>query len=256
MFAKFDLKKLTITSLTLIVLSATFSLCTPAMASAGMTQWSTTSILYQYGTSFELGDENRSLMTFEHANGWTYGDNFFFFDVENAERDGDSTQTNLYGEFSPRLSAGKILKKDLSFSIVKDVLLAGTIEMGSGFHNYLYGVGFSLNIPKFSYFDLNVYIRDNQNQSGTTYQITPVWGLPFNLGPLKMLFEGFADIAGEEGDNSSNIDFQPRLFVDVGNFWGTPDSLFVGTEYIYWHNKYGIKGLNEHNATLAVKWTF
>lgn len=256
MFPEFTIRLKALTIGSFLVLLAAACLLAPGNSYAGLAQWSTTSILYQYGTDFALGDSTRSLMTFEHADGWTYGDNFFFFDVENPERDGDRTLTNIYGEFSPRLSFGKMLGKDLSFAFVKDVLLAGTVEMGNGFHNFLYGVGFSLDLPKFSYFDLNLYVRNDQSQSGATYQVTPVWGLPFQAGPVKMLFEGFADFAGREGLKSSNIDIQPRLLVDVGNFWGQPDAVYVGTEYIYWHNKFGIKGLNEHVATAALKLTF
>jgi nucleoside-specific outer membrane channel protein Tsx len=176
--------------------------------------------------------------------------------VTNPDRTGNGTTTSLYSEFSPRLSLGKISGKKLAFGPVKDVLLAGTVEMGNGFHNYLYGVGFSLDLPKFAFFDLNVYVRNALGQKGTTYQITPAWALPFSIGSAKLMFEGFADIAGSEGTAKSNIDFQPRLLLDVGNYMGSPDSIWLGVEYIYWHNKFGVDGVDEYAPQAMLKWVF
>ncbi|NOY13805.1 MAG: DUF5020 domain-containing protein [Deltaproteobacteria bacterium] len=243
--------------LTVLTLITAFAVCgSVGNAVAGSAQWQSSNIQYLYGNNFKLGDKTRSTITFEHANGWKYGDNFFFVDIGNADRSGNTTQTNLYAEFSPRLSLGKITGKDLSFGFVKDILLAGTLEAGEGFHNQLYGVGFSLDLPKFAFFELNIYVRDNLNQDGTTYQITPVWALPFSVGKVKLLFEGFVDYAGKEGTAVANFDAQPRLLVDVGNFWGAPDSLYAGTEYIHWHNKFGVDGVDERVFQGMLKWVF
>ncbi len=241
---------------TILVMIALLAVCGTTEALAGAAQWQTSNIQLLYGNGYELGDNTRSTLTFEHANGWKYGDNFFFLDVINPLKDGQDSTNDLYAEFSPRLSISKISGKDLSFAFVKDVLLAGTLEMGIYSHNYLYGVGFSLDLPKFAFADINIYVRDNPNESGQTYQITPVWALPFTVGSAKMLFEGFADIAGSEGTTEFNIDFQPRLLLDVGNFWGASDSLWAGVEYIYWHNKFGIDGVDESLPQAMVKWVF
>lgn len=236
---------------------ALFALCLfAAPALAGSAVWSTTNVQFLYGEDFELGDTIRTTLTVEHANGWKYGDNFFFLDVINPNRQSDSSSTDLYAEFSPRLSISKMTGANLAFGPIKDVLLAGTVEMGNGFHNYLYGLGLSLDLPKFAYFDLNVYVRNNLSQEDTTYQVTPCWALPFSVSSTKLLFEGFADIAGKEGNAARNIDFQPRLLVDVGNYAGAPDSLWVGIEYIYWNNKFGVEGVDEHNPQAMVKWVF
>jgi len=241
---------------TLLILVTMLVVCGATQALAGAAQWQSSNLQYLYGNNFKLGDETRSTITFEHANGWKYGDNFFFVDITNPDRSGDKTDTGFYGEISPRLSIGKIAGKDLSFSIVKDVLVAGTLEVGEGFHNQLYGLGFSLDLPTFAFFDLNIYVRDNLNESGTTYQITPVWALPFSIGSVKMVFEGFIDFAGKEGNTAANFDAQPRLLVDLGNFWGAPDCLYAGTEYIHWHNKFGVDGVDEKVFQGMVKWVF
>lgn len=240
------------TLLILITLLAVYS----TTAFAGAAQWQTSNVELLFGSGYELGDNSRSTFTFEYANGWKYGDNYFFLDVVNPFRDGQNSTNDLYAEFSPRLSIGKITGKNMGFAFVKDVLLAGTVEMGQYSHNLLYGVGFSLDLPKFAFADINIYIRDNPNESGNTYQVTPVWALPFTVGSAKMLFEGFADIAGSEGNTEFNIDFQPRLLLDVGNFWNAPDALWAGVEYIYWHNKFGVDGVDESLPQAMVKWIF
>ncbi len=52
-----------------------------------------------------------------------------------------SSGTCYYGELSPRLSLGKIYGKEMRLGITKGVLVTSTAEIGSGFHNYLYGPG-------------------------------------------------------------------------------------------------------------------
>jgi nucleoside-specific outer membrane channel protein Tsx len=225
-------------------------------ASAGSAAWQSTNFQYLYGSGFKLGAKERSTITVEHANAWKYGDNFFFLDATDPETNRSGSSTALYAELSPRFSLSKITNSNLSFPLVKDVLVATTLEMGQGFHNYLYGVGLSLDLPKFAFADLNMYVRNDPKQYGVTYQITPCWALPFTIGPAKMLFEGFVDIAGAEGSSEFNIDAQPRLLLDVGNFWGAPDSLFAGTEVIYWHNKFGVKDVKETAPQAMVKWVF
>jgi nucleoside-specific outer membrane channel protein Tsx len=229
-------------------------------AQAGAAVWQETNFQYLWGANFKSletktsKDNNRSTITVEHADAWKYGDNFFFFDITNPEINRNGPRTSIYGEISPRLSIGKITGLDLSAPYVKDVLVAGTLELGNGFHNYLYGLGLSLNLPKFNFADLNVYVRNDTVQSGVTYQITPCWQLPFTIGKANLVFEGFSDIAGAEGGLSFNIDAQPRLLLDLGKFWDKPGNLFVGTEFMYWHNKFGIKGVDEYAPQAMVKW--
>jgi nucleoside-specific outer membrane channel protein Tsx len=66
--------------------------------------WSNTSLWYLHGNTFELGDRSRSIVRIEHADGWEYGDNYFFFGVMNSNMVG----TTLYGEVVPRFLLSKI----------------------------------------------------------------------------------------------------------------------------------------------------
>lgn len=223
-------------------------------------EWSTTNVQLLHGDGYELGDNSMAIMTLEHANGWKYGDNFFFLDVSNPDAEG----TGYYAEFSPRLSLGKISGKDMSFGIVKDILLAGTQEMGSGLRAQLLGVGLALNLPRFAFADINLYYRKSERdwlavQTGSGAQATIDWLLPFELGGQKIALEGFADYAwGEKGGSApkaDNLIAGPRLLIDAGNWFGAPGTLQVGVEYQIWRNKYGVNGVDEDIPQVMVKWT-
>ena len=236
------------------------SLLTSVSATGQAAEWSTTNVQLLHGEGYELGDNSMTILTVEHANGWKYGDNFFFLDVSNPASQG----TGYYAEFSPRLSLGKISGKDMSFGIVKDVLVAGTLEMGEDLRAYLLGIGLALDLPKFAFADINFYYRESERdwlveQTDAGAQVTIDWLLPFQIGGQKMAFEGFVDYAwGEDGGSApkaDNLVAGPRLLVDVGNWFGAPGTLQAGVEYQVWRNKYGVKGFDEDIPQLMVKWT-
>src|SRR5690606_40214000 len=97
----------------------------------------------------------------EYAAKVKYADVFFF--VDRARTDADAKST--YFELAPRLSLGEVTGKDLSFGPVKDVLVATTWEAdSSNFDNFLYGIGFSLDIPYTQYANINFYKAENELQ--------------------------------------------------------------------------------------------
>ena len=139
---------------------------------------------------------------------WKYGDNFFFLDriFYNGKEDGNVGPNTYYGEFSPRLSFGKIFDKRLVFGPIKDVLLAITYEFGEGDNeSYLLGPGFDLNIPGFDYFQLNFYQRQTEgNRPGDgVWQITPVWSYTIPVGNSNVLIDGFMDWVVDNDKNAS-----------------------------------------------------
>jgi nucleoside-specific outer membrane channel protein Tsx len=214
--------------------------------------WSSTSAWLLHGDRFELGASERTLMRLEHADGWKYGDNYFFVDFIDA---GDN-DTTFYGEFAPRLSLGRITGRDLGFGPVKDVLLAGAVNAGEDFRAWLYGAGVDLAVPGFSYFQVNAYVRDDKALPGSSWQLTPVWLYPFKLGRLNFEFQGFIDFIGAEGPTEFNYVAAPRLWLDLGALWGAPGHLQAGFEYLYWKNKYGVDGVNESVLQPSLRWTF
>ncbi|NVK25808.1 MAG: nucleoside-binding protein [Gammaproteobacteria bacterium] len=214
------------------------------------TIWSDFSLTYLKGSSYEVGDTDREVLTFEHANGTTWGGSFLFFDrLESANGDNET-----YGEFSARIRV-----KELS-GFVKSIYVVPSLEMGAfdgvsgfsnSFTNYLYGVGIDLDVPHFQFFQLNGFYRNNQTGENN-YQATLVWGVP--IGPL--FYDGFLDWTTSTDDSESSMNFTSQLKYDIAPHIGLDSKLFVGIEYAFWNNKFGIDGVDERNANLLVKYHF
>ncbi len=222
-----------------------FALCTILInASYGkesLFDWTSTNAQILAGSDYELGDQTRQIITLEHANGWKYGSNFLFLDISEPFDD----DTDLYGEFYTFLSFEKIFGNDFGDGLIKDVSLTAGTNLGEDFRAYLGGIMFDMKIPGFDLFQLQFYAFDNKDLNDTTYQITPVWDTHFNISSATFRFKGFTDFIGEEGTNSKQILSQPQLLLDLGSLKGSPETLYLGLEYQYWKNKFGIEGVTE-----------
>ncbi len=227
--------------------------------------WSENSVSFLRGENYELGNEKRTIYTYEHASGWKYGDNFMFFDVTDPFAGTGRGATQVYGEWSPRFSIGKILNFYNKDRIVQDILLAATVEHGrSGVISraFLYGLGFDFKIPKFAFFKYNIYVRNTIDTVGTTFQSTFSWMIPFGFSKVKFQFQGYLDIVhGQEGTGSSIIESHwhtaPQLLLDIGNFWNASNAIWAGFEYQYWSRKFGgSSNPVENNLQLMAKWVF
>lgn len=212
--------------------------------------WSTTSVQLLSGKDYKApGDTSydQEILTFEHASGGWYGDNFFFADIEKT----GSKSPSIYFEWAPRFSLGKLAGVELGGPIA-DVSVALQLNQASGFREiYLYGVGLDIKVPGTRFFQANLYQRDNLAADGTSIQLTLVWEAAFLND--KLTFGGFLDYATEEGDKKTyiaeaNLLTQPQLLYWVHKDFG------LGIEYQYWQNKLGIKDLNESVPQLMVKW--
>ncbi|MBN1008094.1 DUF5020 family protein [Amphritea pacifica] len=222
-----------------------------SMSASAEMLWSSFSLTYLNGSDYEVGDPDRQVVTVEHASGHSWGDNFFFLD----RLESDNGDSENYMELSPRLSLSSLTGNDLSFGPVKDVLLAGTWESGEGFDNFLAGVGVSLDVPGFQYFNANLY-RANNDKSSNDTQLTLTWGLPFALSDAEFLYDGFIDWTTSESDKASEMNFTSQLKWNAGKLIGTKAPVYVGVEYAYWNNKFGIDGVDERNPALLLKWHF
>ena len=206
------------------------------------TVWSDFSVTYLNGSNYEVGDSDRQVMTLEHAAGTSWGDSFMFFD--HLVSDNDDTET--YGEFSPRI---RLTKLDNSF--LTALYLAPSAELGDGFTNYLFGIGTDLSIPGFNYFKVNAYHRNNEF-TDSNYQLTVTWGVP--IGPL--YYDGFMDWTNSVDNNEASMNLTSQLKYDVAKYVGLDSKLFLGVEYVFWNNKFGIDGVDERNVNLLVKYHF
>lgn len=208
--------------------------------------WNAFNAQLLHGTGFKLEREKAETLTLEWVNGWAYGDNFAFVDIRPLR--GNSS---FYGEWSPRLSFSKISGKAFSAGPVEDVLLSGTLEKGEGFANYLIGAAVDLDVPGFNFVQTNGYLRENPDLPGTTWQVTVVWNATFETGPAHWMFNGYFDWAGSEGEagtsayEKQNFLIQPQLLLDVGRLVKRQEQVYFGIELWYWHNKFGISGVEE-----------
>jgi len=210
--------------------------------------WTSNNIQLLHGSHFKSTDKTRTITTIQHANGWRYGENFIFVDIDNrAEAD----HYALYGEFYPRLSWSKISGQEPSLPLFKDFSLvaglnAGNLPESDPFRAYLLGFGAKFNLPAFKYFVIDVMAFKSENESTTGVQISPVWSAPFQIGSVKFEFKGYLDWQSADATGGvSSILTQPQLLVDVGDLLGYSDSFYAGIEYHYWRNKFGIKNLDE-----------
>ena len=233
--------------------------------------WQDNSLTYLNGIDFKVDPPKQQTVTFEHASGWSFGDLFLFVDgikynteATNGAGDGHS----FYGEISPRLSFGKISGADLSFGPVKDVLLAATYEFGEDdVESYLIGPAVDLNIPGFDYFQLNTYLRtpDGKRDGKNVWQITPVWSYTVPVGNSNVVIDGFIDwVVDNDKSYHANFHFNPQIKYDLAKGMGWGEKFYVGVEYDYWSDKYGIDdnsflgddilgGTNQSAISLLVK---
>lgn len=222
----------------------------PIYASAQpLFDWSSNNIQLLHGNHFNSTDNTRTITTIQHADGWKYGENFFFIDIDNrAEAD----HYAIYGEFYPRLSWSKITGKTPSFSLFKDFSLVAGLNAGNQperdpFRAYLLGAGIKFNMPGFDFFVIDVMAFKSENVNTTGVQISPAWNSRFPIGSLNFEFKGFLDWQSADVTGGvSNVLAQPQLLLDVGDIFGYSKTFYAGIEYQYWHNKFGVKHLNEN----------
>ncbi|OAL77227.1 ion channel protein Tsx [Acinetobacter sp. SFB] len=245
-------------------LTQIFATCALA-STAALTQaapiWQDFSVTGLYGENYEVVDDQQTTMTVEYAAKVKYADVFFFVDRLHGGNDHKST----YFELSPRLSLGEVTGQKLAFGPVKDVLVAttweGNSEDGNNFDNFLYGVGFDLDIPYTQYASVNFYRANNENNADD-YQMTITYGIPFKLGSEDFLVDGFLDWSTAEKDSdptklhASELNWTTQWKWNAGKHISPDTRLYLGIEHSVWNNKFGIPNANENNVSALVKYHF
>ncbi|WP_440875942.1 nucleoside-binding protein [Thalassotalea sp. PLHSN55] len=209
--------------------------------------WSDASISYLYGSNYEVGDDEKSVMTLEHASGHTWGSTFTFVDrLHDHNLGGNET----YGEISANIDLA-----EFENSWVNKFYVSPQLEFGSNpfnnFNNVLYGVGVRLNVPKAKYVNVTLYRRNNDLIDDNN-QVTIVWAFQLTNN---IVYDGFTDIVDSNSERDSQYNITSQLKYDIGQHFNISKStLYLGIEYTYWHNKFGIDGITENNANFLVKW--
>ena len=231
--------------------------------------WSSSEVHYSSGDYLNFAtdkhDVTTSILTFQHASGHKYGKNFFFVDHSRSD-----TGSGFYGEWYSTFSLGAITGSDMSFGMVKDVgFLAGlNLAPGASSMHTLPGVSLALDLPGFAFANLDITGYNNIKTNGasgeeSSYMLDFNWAYPFKAGGLSWSVEGHAEyIAGRDMKDGSTtlqdwILMQPQVRMDLGEALGNEaGNFFVGIEYQYWKNKYGVRDQNESMVQLQTVWNF
>ena len=250
-------------------------LLTASPAAAGLVDWSTTELHFQYGhleNPFSDLNDDTFILTLQNALGWKYGESFFFADfIEDVERD-NFNDTDLYFEWYPSFSLGKLTGKHLGIGPIKDfsLLLGLNVSVDAKVIKYLPGLRIAWNLPGFAFLntELTAYIDDSRGVSrggapkeSDSFMLDINWACPFSIRGLSFSIEGHAeyiDVRTNEFGNrvKSWILAQPQLRLDLGEaLLGTANRVFIGLEYQYWMNKLGTEN-DESVPQFLLVWRF
>lgn len=229
--------------------------------------WSETELHIQHGqlnqpfAAQSNTDIDTTIFTLQHASGWDYGSQFFFFDYARTA-DGDE----LYGEWYPFFSSKQILGSQYSGPIQDIGLVLGVnAAPDAEVVKYLPGVQVNWAVPGFSFFNtlLTAYIDDSKGlagngapKEGNSAMLDVAWRLPLNVQEQQFSIEGHAEYIRERSSELPGVRVkdwvlaQVQLRWDLGQaLWAKQEQLFVGVEYQYWNNKLGT---NEDESALQL----
>jgi len=228
--------------------------------------WNDFSGAYVAGSGFTLDPDKQQTITLEHAAGYGWGDTFTYLDTTFFR--GDERTYSLFGETAARWSLTDS-DKDRSDRAVTDVLISASLEFGSGtVETFTLGASIDLNAPAFDYLHLGLMRRESLNRSGFNnsdgWQFVPTWSLTIPAGRSEWVIDGFAKwiFATDHSDYHPNFQFNPQIKYNVGKHLSGPDTrIYLGIEYYYWSNKYGVKSSSavdsdQHAVSFLAKYHF
>jgi len=231
-----------------------------------------------------LSNEDIDVITLEYSGKYNWGDSFVFLDrvIAAADEQSPNKQKN-YLEASARLSIPFLLHQptfnlatssaSATNSILKDYFFAGSLEyayfnvdsadinnkmtnFSSTTTNTLLGLGIAWHSDFFSYLNTNFYYAKNEQQVDD-YQLTVTFAKSFNIANFSFKTNGFIDWSSPASDHKASFHFSPQVLLDLGATFYRAKLLFVGIEYSYWRNKYGLANLDdEHTVSAMVKLSF
>ncbi|HET8724590.1 MAG TPA: ion channel protein Tsx [Anaeromyxobacteraceae bacterium] len=240
--------------------------------------FTTTNVQLLWGGGFsdaQLGyytrTQSMTTLTLNNYTQFKYGDSFFFVDFYQGEFINPITglpdgNAKLYGEWHPRILINKFIdpKAPPAFGFIGNWGVAGEINVGNNFAAYLIGPSVDLFLPWNIYVGMAFYYRYSAlwiapGVGGTiytnTWQFSPYWTVPFDIGPVPFLFTGFLDMY-QYSTGGVDVMFQPELLVDVlAPFGGKKNTFFAGIEW-YLHS-YVFDGFARHTVSapqVMVQW--
>ncbi|MEO2266694.1 nucleoside-binding protein [Pseudoalteromonas sp. YIC-656] len=245
------------------------------VGSANAATWSQTQLHVNYGefkNPFSKAEANTSIISFQHASGYSLGDNFFFIDIINDDVEDGYQDSDFYGEWYSNFSYGKISGNEVKLGPIKDVgFVMGFNAAGdANVMKYLPGVKLDWQVDGFDFVStlVTAYIDDSDGVSSggaptesDSWMIDLAWGAPFSLGNQKFYFTGHVEYIDERenefgGKVKSWILAQPIVEWDMGHALSMQErTLMLGVEWQYWHNKLGTN-TTESVPQIHLAWTF
>jgi nucleoside-specific outer membrane channel protein Tsx len=242
--------------------------CLPVLP-ARASQWSDTFIGYRYGTDYReptiSRDVTKSIVQFQHVDGYKYGSNFLNVDTllsdsKDPAAGGGSGATEIYIVYRHTLSYSKVTGDQIKWGPINDIGLTTGFDLNAKNNAFaprerkiFVGPTINFNVPGF--LSIGPQLYQEWNHEGitspgkditfkTTYCIAAAWGIPFKLG-LPVVFKGFANYIGRKGKDGFGNETAPEflmetaLMFDVGSIFGQKNTFYAGGGYQYWHNKFG-----------------
>jgi nucleoside-specific outer membrane channel protein Tsx len=233
--------------------------------------WNDTYIGYRYGNDFHYPGvpakvvQNIGYLT--TTGGFAFGSYAFNVDylvssAANPEAGGPSNggAQEVYSVGRVELSGGKISGRPIGFGPFRDFGLTVGYEYGTKNDAYgerarmlVVGPTVEFALPR-GFWNLTVGARTESNHNGitgvdvhfnTAWHIESSWLYPFRVGPVPLVFRGFASITGPKGKDGFGVEttteFLTRvaLLADIGSFAGHPRTVYAGVGYEYWYHMYG-----------------
>lgn len=233
--------------------------------------WNDTFVGYRYGSDFHypgVADkvaQNIGYLT--TIGGFKYGSYAFNVDYlvsnsANPEAGGPSSggAQEVYSVGRVELSAGKILGHYVGYGFIRDYGLTLGYEFGVKNDAYgerarmlVAGPTIEFAVPR-GFWNVTAGVRTESNHNGITgvdvrfnpaWHVESSWLVPFRVGPVPLVFRGFASVTGPKGKDGFGVETQTEFLVrgallaDLGSFAGHPRVVYAGVGYEYWHHMYG-----------------
>ncbi|WP_423925575.1 nucleoside-binding protein [Candidatus Palauibacter sp.] len=219
---------------------------------------------------FEETSDGTVVVTFQSAAQWSWGDHFLFFDYSADGGNDGFNEKDLYGEWYPSLSLGKITGGRVGFGPIRDFAVLGGVNYSAQAKVLKYTPGFraSWDIPGFIFLNTE-FARMIDASSGLDgggapstsdgFMFDVNWLATWEMLGHSFTFTGHAEyisgVTNELGNNDLGwILAQPQLRLDVGRaLGGGGGRLMTGIEYQYWRNKLGTD-VTESAVQFLVVW--
>jgi nucleoside-specific outer membrane channel protein Tsx len=232
--------------------------CLLAASQAFAQIWRSDNLQLLHGYGFSDRQE-QSTLTLEHAQGAGPVSLFLFLDAYHRPKPGFS----VYGEFYGYLSLSALTGVPLSIGPLKDVSIDAGINAGADFRDkpfkaWLHGLTLDFAVPGFEFFQINFNAYKQENAPDYGVQITPVWSIPFEIGPVRCKFRGYLDWTSGNALPTRHwyLLTQPQFLIDLGHFFQADNRFYIGVEYHRWEHKYGIKGFRESSPQMMMLLNF